>query len=123
MVVALLVLAGCGGDGVKTFDEPEGTIEVQAGEEFRFDLGENPSTGYLWRFTRRPDPSVVRVLGDDFELEEGGEDRDGAGGTRRFTFRAGRPGRTRIAMEDVFTGGERGRRPVDTLDVTVVVEP
>ncbi len=91
--VFVLLAAGCG-ESSTTFDDPRGTLEVKAGEPFAIELGENPSTGYEWRFTRRPDATVARIeSGDDFELEEGGEDRDGAGGTRTFRFRAGRRGR------------------------------
>ncbi len=120
---AVIALAACGGgdDGPKTFDEPRGSLAVKVGEEFRIALAENPSTGYLWRFGRRPDPSVVRYVGSDFELEEGGEDRAGAGGTRTLRFRALRRGETAMVLRNVFTGGERGRRPVDVRGLRVEV--
>ncbi len=113
-------VAGCG--GVTTFEDPVGTLEVAAGEEFRIELGENPSTGYVWRFVRRPDPAVARVLGSSFELEEGGEDRDGAGGTRILRLRAGDGGETTMSLVKEFSGGEPGRRPTDTQQLVVKVE-
>ena len=126
--LAILILAGalafarCGGDdGVKTFDEPRGTLEVEAGEEFRVVLAENPSTGYLWRFRERPDPRIVRLIRREFDLEEGGEERAGAGGDRIFTFRAVRRGTTSMYLVNVFSGGERDRRPVDTRRLRVDV--
>jgi predicted secreted protein len=120
-LTAAALAAGCGGDGVKTFDEPKGTLSVKAGEEFRIVLAENPSTGYLWRFRQPPDPAVVRLTGRRFDLEDGGEERAGAGGDRIFTFRAVRRGSTTMYLENVFTGGERGRRPADTRRLRVDV--
>ena len=121
VAVTVAVVAGCGGDGTKTFEDPRGEISVESGEEFRIELSENPSTGYFWRFRVRPDRSVVRYLGSEFELEPGGEDRAGAGGTRKLRFKAVMPGRTMMLLANVFTGGERGRRPVAVRRIEVDV--
>ena len=125
VVVAGLVaslIAGCrGDDGARTFDDPRGPVEVEAGKDFSIELGENPSTGYLWRFAGRPDPAVVRYLGSDFELEAGGEDRAGAGGTRTLRFRAVAPGQAEMVLRNVFTGGEPGRRPAAVRRIVVTV--
>jgi inhibitor of cysteine peptidase len=113
------LLAGCGDDdGVKAFDQPRGTLDVKAGEEFRVTLPENRSTGYLWRFARRPNPAVARLVDSDFELEEGGENRPGAGGTRSFRFRAGARGQTAIVLANIGPGGGR---PARTLSLVVKV--
>ena len=117
-VAVALAAAGCGGP--KTFDEPEGNLRVPGGEEFRVELSENPSTGYLWRFARRPDPAVARFLGGDFEADDGGE---GAGGTRTLRFRAGERGRTEMTLVRIFTGGARDRDPAEERRLTVEVEP
>ena len=107
--VALAVLVtGCGGSGSAggtTFDNPGAPLSVEAGKPFALTLPENPSTGYRWRFETRPDDEIVRFEDSSFELEEGGEDRDGAGGTRTFRFRAGRIGRTEFELASVFDSG------------------
>ena len=122
--LGLVLLGGCGGDdgaGVRTFDDPRAGIEVEAGQEFRIELRENPATGYLWRFAARPGAAVARYLGSDFQLEEGGEERAGAGGTRTLRFRAVAAGQTEMVLRNVFTGGERGRRPAAVRRIAVTV--
>ena len=114
-------LAGCGGDGVKTFTDPHGALRVKSDQEFRIALRENPSTGYRWQFTEHPNPAVARVVGSRFKLDENAENRAGAGGTRTISFRAGRRGQTEMTLVYVFSGGERGRRPADTRRLTIRV--
>ena len=114
-------LAGCGGDDVKTFKDPHGTLRVKGDQEFRIALRENPSTGYRWRFTEHPNPAVARVVGSRFKLDDNADNRAGVGGTRTITFRAGRRGQTGMSLVYVFSGGERGRRPADTRRLTIRV--
>jgi predicted secreted protein len=114
------LLSGCGGDD-NTFEDLDAPLVVEAGEAFAIALSENPSTGYEWQFTRRPDPEVARFVGSDFELEEGGEDRDGAGGTRRFRFEAVAAGETEMRLRYLFTGAGRNGRVQSTQRVVLRV--
>ncbi len=114
-----VLLGGCGGD--KTFEDLDAPLVVDAGERFSIALSENPSTGYEWQFTRRPDPEVARLVGSEFELEEGGEDRDGAGGTRSFRFEAVGAGETEMRLRYLFTGGSENGRVQSTRRVVVRV--
>jgi inhibitor of cysteine peptidase len=115
------LVAGCGDDGAKTFRDPDGTLTVTAGEDFRVELEENPSTGYAWRFVQRPDPAVARLAGSSYEPEEGAGNRAGAGGTRTFRFHAEAPGRTTMSLEYVFSHGESSRRPASRKRLVVAV--
>ena len=106
---AAALLIGCGG-GDKTFEDLDKPLVVDAGESFAIALSENPSTGYEWQFSQRPDPQVARLLGSDFDLEDGGEDRDGAGGTRTFRFEAVGAGETEMRLRYLFADdGDDGR--------------
>lgn len=119
-LAAAVVLGGCGGDD-NTFVDLDAPVVVEAGEAFAIALSENPSTGYEWQFTRRPDPEVARLVGSDFELEEGGEDRAGAGGTRRFRFEAVGAGETEMRLRYLFTGAGRDGRVQSTRRVVLRV--
>jgi inhibitor of cysteine peptidase len=65
-----------------------GTVDVRAGDAFRIELYENPTTGSRWQLASPPSPEL-RVVEDTFELSQ---DKPGAGGMRHWTFTADRPG-------------------------------
>jgi inhibitor of cysteine peptidase len=113
--LTLLLAGGCGlGDQqddptrVTELSEP---IEVEAGGAFEIVLESNPTTGYEWILARRPPAEVVSFEGSSYEPEPGAEEREGAGGEQALRFSAGEPGRARIELEYVFTGGGDEDRP------------
>ena len=60
---------------------------MPAGDTFRIELYENPTTGYRWQLAS-PASAAVRVVDDAFEVAQ---DKPGAGGVRHWTFVADRP--------------------------------
>lgn len=92
-----------------------GVIEVRAGDSFRLQLYENPTTGYQWHLPSPIDPAL-RILDDSFEGSDGGY---GSGGIRRWTFVADHP--SVIPLE---IGLKRSWQPlpVQTFKVTVNVK-
>ncbi len=72
-----------------------GTVDVQAGEPFRIQLSENPTTGYRWQLASPPS-AELRVVDDAFEFARG---KPGAGGMRHWTFVADRPAVVRLQFD------------------------
>ncbi len=70
------------------------TVDVAAGEPFRIQLYENPTTGYRWQLA--PPADAVRVVDDAFEVTQ---DKPGAGGVRHWTFTAERPAVVKLQFE------------------------
>ncbi|RZB19828.1 hypothetical protein StrepF001_00545 [Streptomyces sp. F001] len=96
-VAALALTAGCGGPA--EYGEGDRAITVDAGDEFTVAVDENPSTGERWYpATPKPDASVVRSRGDDYDADDDTGSLVGSGGRRVFTFEATGAGRTRIVL-------------------------
>ena len=93
----------------------DGAVEVQAGDSFRIELSENPTTGYRWYLNPLVETSL-RVVENSFELAQGGY---GAGGVRHWTLSADRAGVVRIQIER-----KRGRQapPAEIFTVTIDVK-
>jgi len=72
-----------------------GTVDVPAGEPFRIQLSENPTTGYRWQLAS-PASTELRAVDDGFALSQ---DKPGAGGMRHWTFAADRPGVVRLQFD------------------------
>lgn len=73
-----------------------GTVEVKAGEPFRVQLNENPTTGYRW-YLASPADAALRVVEDTFD--PAAPDKRGAGGMRHWTFTADRPAVVKLRFE------------------------
>jgi inhibitor of cysteine peptidase len=69
--------------------------EVQAGEIFRVQLFENPTSGHRWQFTS-PGDGALRIVEDAFEQSQ---DKPGAGGVRHWTLMADHPAVVRLQFE------------------------
>lgn len=70
-------------------------VEVPAGEPFRIELFENPTTGYRWHLVS-PTDTALRVLEDSFEASQ---DKRGAGGMRQWTFSVDHPAVVQMQIE------------------------
>jgi len=71
------------------------TVEVEAGDTFRIQLYENPTTGYRWHLAS-PADAALRVVEDAFALLQ---DKPGAGGMRHWTFTADRPAVVKLQFD------------------------
>jgi inhibitor of cysteine peptidase len=94
---------------VRLTEEDSGKkLRVRAGDRVVIRLAENPSTGYRWKVTRRPDRVVARVTRSKYEAEptesEGGPPVVGSGGTRTVRLRAVGAGRTAMRLTYVAAG-------------------
>lgn len=70
------------------------TIQVKAGEAFEVVLEGSPTTGYKWELTRNgSDTDLVEFTGQALEANTS---RVGGSAVQRFSFRAVKPGSTRL---------------------------
>lgn len=97
------------------FDE-RSRPSVCAGETFALVLPETPTTGYRWRITELSAP--VSVIEDEFTPPD--SVRPGAGGVRRWLFRAEHVG-TGVVHADLARA--RDPSPVQSFDLTIEVCP
>jgi predicted secreted protein len=110
LALALLIpAAAASARTVRLTEEDSGkTVRVRAGDRVVIRLAENPSTGYAWKVTRRPDREVARVTRSKYEAEptesEGGPPVVGSGGTRTVRLRAVGAGRTTARLTYVAAG-------------------
>src|SRR5262249_53710238 len=90
--------AGCGRRTMmveldKSYDGRE--VALNVGDTAELTLGENPTTGYRWAFTTKPEPAC-KMVGDSFEP---GGNAPGAGGKHRWKFEAVSSGNASVEME------------------------
>jgi len=81
-----------------TFDNPSKPIEVRTGSEFALALKSNQSTGYQWVLVDSAALGPLQLVGKDYSIPARNRNRNGAGGTERWTFRAPSPGHGVIAL-------------------------
>ena len=96
LILAVCLLAGCG--GVKTYIDDEKTITASVGQEFIIALDSNPTTGYDWEESY--DDSMLSLDEEEsrYEPDEKAEGLVGAGGTQYFRFKALKKGNTEINL-------------------------
>jgi len=87
LLVAIMSWAGCGRRAKmveidKSYDGRE--VALNIGDTAELSLGENPTTGYRWTFTSKPEPAC-KVVNDSFDP---GGSAPGAGGTHRWKLEA-----------------------------------
>jgi inhibitor of cysteine peptidase len=71
------------------------SVEVQRGAKVTIELKENPTTGYRWTISSI-DEVFLEPEGDEFLLPD--QATPGAGGLRRFFFRAKGAGSTALTL-------------------------
>ena len=111
-----LALAGCGGSGIKTFDDPHGTLEVGTKSRFAVDMKVNASVGYDWLLIPTIEFESAPVTLAKTSVDYPNDNRAGQSGTKRFEFRTTGRGRATIIFQHTFRGAPRDRR-VLTVDV------
>lgn len=107
------------GERVVTASANGKTVRLARTAVLRIDLAENPGTGYAWRITSRPAAGTLRLLSDHFVADSHPAGVVGAGGTRMWRYRGGRPGRTSVVIK-LFPPGT-ATKPAQAFRLTVVV--
>ena len=123
VVAAVLGLGRCGDgplvDAIFLDEEDAGTsVSVAAGTEVVVELASNPTTGYAWEVLEEPDPSVLRLIDQEYESTSP-PDVDGGGGVERWFFETRRGGSVTLRMGYGPTFEEAP--PVEEYTVTINV--
>ncbi len=90
--------------------------KVKSGETFIINLASNKTTGYSWRFSKRPDKVTVRFIRTIYNRTAS---RIGAGGVEEWLFKAVKPGTTSINMEYVRPWEAENPAKIATFNVVV----
>jgi inhibitor of cysteine peptidase len=103
-----------------SFDDPSKPIEVRAGSEFVLALTSNQSTGYQWVLVDSAALGPLQFVGKDYSVPRRNRNRNGAGGTERWTFRAPSPGSGVISL--AYKRPWESRPPADSARFRVTVK-
>lgn len=127
VVLAASLIAGCGSTK-KQSDEKDKEIggkvtgeskDVKVGEEFTIELESNPTTGYEWKMTTRPDAAILGLTTDEFVAPQ--SSATGAPGMHVFRFKALKAGNTNMVFQ-YARSWETEEPPAQTHDVSVAVQ-
>jgi len=118
-LVLLLSISGASACGDRTFDDPSQPIEVRAGSEFIISLESNRSTGYRWVLADSTALGPLRVVGTRYEVPRRNRDRNGAGGTERWTLRSQAAGEGVVSL--VYVRPWETAVPKDTTRFRVII--
>lgn len=124
-VLGVMLIAGCGGGGGEsTVPEPSSdqttkSETLKVGEEFVVELESNPSTGYDWTVTTKPDDTILGLTGDNYEPSDPA--MPGAPGNRVWRYKALKAGDTKIVYS-YARSFEPDVPPIKTHTVTVEVQ-
>jgi inhibitor of cysteine peptidase len=91
------------------------SVQVQRGAKITIELKENPTTGYRWMITGI-DEAFLMPEGDAFVPPD--QKGPGAGGLRRFFFRAKNAGSTVLTLISK-RAWQRDDQAVDSFNLTV----
>ncbi|HEV7587984.1 MAG TPA: protease inhibitor I42 family protein [Longimicrobium sp.] len=117
LVIAFGMTTGC--DHRPSFHDPAQPIEVRAGGEFELALQSNHSTGYEWVLVDSAALGPVRLTAKHYAIPRRNRDRNGAGGTERWIFRAEGPGNGVVAL--AYKRPWETRPPADSARFRVTV--
>jgi inhibitor of cysteine peptidase len=90
-------------------------VQVERGAKFTIELKEKPTTGYRWTIGSI-DGGLLAAEGDEFLPP--GQKSPGAGGQRRFFFRAKADGSTTLSLVNK-RAWERDDKAVSTFNLTI----
>jgi len=99
LILAISLIASCGGSTIKAYSDPEDTIDSCIDKEFivLIALESNPTTGYSWE--AEYDTATLELVEETFELGEyANQSIVGAGGTELFRFKGLSKGETKITF-------------------------
>ena len=78
------------------FAQNGGSVDLALGDSFQVCLRESPTTGYRWHI-RSPESNILVIESDTFDTSQPAL---GAGGVRRWQFRAVQAGLARLEIEN-----------------------
>lgn len=119
VAVLWLALWSCQAASQTTIEGREERIDqkLRVNGKWTIEKDDNPSTGYQWEVEH--DKEYLDFLGKEYRHSRPPGDRTlGAGGTSYFTFRALKPGFTKIIMKHRPPGKPRPF-PVETYNVLI----
>lgn len=121
-LLALALAAACdrAADPPAAHTDPAETVRVAPGAEFRLALASNQSTGYQWVLVDSVALGPLRSAGSRYVVPRRSRDRDGAGGTETWTFRADGAGQGTVTL--VYMRPGDATTATDTSRFRVVVE-
>jgi len=102
-----------------SFDDPAKPIEIRAGGEFELDLKANHSTGYEWVLMDSAALGPLRLVAKHYAIPRRYRDRNGAGGTERWIFRAPSGGDGVVAL--AYKRPWEAKPPADSARFRVTV--
>ncbi|MRR30925.1 hypothetical protein EG834_11510 [bacterium] len=122
--IIAVILTGCGGKPVQPavdqliLTDPEKSLEVTAGDEFRIIIGSNPTTGYHWELIGNPDDTLFRFVSKYYQPDE--PVLDGSGGSDIWTFKALAAGEAKIVLGNYPPG--QGEPAIQEVTFTVIIK-
>jgi inhibitor of cysteine peptidase len=72
-------------------------VDLRANQNLIVNLPANPSTGYRWEIVKY-DEDLLTLNSRDYKQREAAPGLVGVGGTESFSFKALKPGQTRLVM-------------------------
>jgi inhibitor of cysteine peptidase len=93
-VLAITILAGCG--GAPTYTDPAAKITANVGDRFVIALDSNPTTGYGWEIGY--DMNELELVKDEYKPDEKAAGLVGAGGTQYYELKALKTGDSEITL-------------------------
>ncbi len=119
LLILLLAFCGCEIPSTTIIDGQEVRIDkrLRVNGKMTFTKDDNPSTGYQWQVDY--DKEYLEFLGKEYRShQKPGENKPGVGGTSSFTFRALKPGLTKIIMK-YHRPWENRPFPEETINVLI----
>jgi|SRR5579863_816247 len=94
------------------------TVNLRVGDGVKLSLDENPTTGYRWEFTSRPEPNCVIVM-DEYVANTNG--LAGSGGVHNWDIRAVDKGTCAVGLI-YHRAWEKDTAPAQKFALTMVVK-
>ncbi len=97
LLLLAVLLTACSSKSLAPTD-PEKTIDVRAGNEFKIIIEANPTTGYHWEIVKDAlDENLVQFVSNEYQSTSD-PGLVGGGGVDIWTFKAINPGAAKITL-------------------------
>jgi len=121
-LIMILFWIQCTSPTIQKTEEDSGTtVEMKNGHHLDVVLDANPTTGYEWKIMNM-DTTILALIVTEYQPDEAPPGLLGAGGKSTFHFKSENSGETllKIIYHRSF---EVNIPPVDTFELTVIVQP